>query len=564
MASISTSDGSSMPVKELLCDVFIIRHGPNMKHTLGRAIYKKLDVMGLKAFLNSDELEFGDQEVETAIKSAWLYIPVFSEDYFQSNRCLEELSFMRKRGTKIFPLFYHVNPEDLQSEKGVFADAFHQYKKNAGHTSEKLQEWKEAVYSVSHNIGPIVKSNEDEDVLLNDITDLVPKEGKKFASASTSDGSTTRVKEILYDVFINHRGPDVKSTLAIAIYKKLKDMGLKVFLDTEILRWGDHLPSVLEKATKSASLHIAIFSKNYARSQWCLRELSFMLQMGTRIIPIFYYVKPKDLRSAEGFYADAFKQYKMRGIYRLETLQEWKEALYKVSHIIGPIVNRKEDEDMLLKNIADCVAEEGKKLPFVVEEFASTYTSSSTSIGGSKMFVKKLHYDVFINYCGHGVKHTLGITIYKKLKDMGLNVFLDSEELRWGDQLPSVLEEVMKSASLHIVIFSESCAQSQCFLQEMSFIHEKGAMILPIFYQCEPAHVHHITRIYASAFDQHKEKGRYTSKKLQMWKNALKDVMNVSGCHCCIVNSKEDEDMLLKSTLNACKEFVNAKTNEEL
>ncbi|GLJ27313.1 hypothetical protein SUGI_0536060 [Cryptomeria japonica] len=120
---------------------------------------------------------------------------------------------------------------------------------------------------------------------------------------------------------------------------------------------------------KSASLHIAIFSKKYAESRWCLDELSFMFRTGTRIVPIFYYIDIGDVRYAKGVYAEAFDLHKKKGRYSSEKLKEWKNALFNVSHNIGYIVNSKEDEELLLKSITYCVVKEIRKLPFVIAEY---------------------------------------------------------------------------------------------------------------------------------------------------------------------------------------------------
>ncbi|XP_057847159.2 toll/interleukin-1 receptor-like protein [Cryptomeria japonica] len=125
-------------------------------------------------------------------------------------------------------------------------------------------------------------------------------------SASTSGRSTDR--KLPYDVFINHRGPDVKHTLAATLYKTLTGMGLRVFLDKEELELGDFPPAEIEEAMRSASLHIAILSQNYAQSPWCLAELSFILKTGIPIIPVFYHVEPADIRYATGVYAGAFSE----------------------------------------------------------------------------------------------------------------------------------------------------------------------------------------------------------------------------------------------------------------
>ncbi|KAH9289012.1 hypothetical protein KI387_033129 [Taxus chinensis] len=139
----------------------------------------------------------------------------------------------------------------------------------------------------------------------------------------------------LFDVFINHRGPDVKDTLALQLYNSIKKMGFLPFLDSQEIELGDSIPSTLKNAIYSASVHIAIFSKGYAQSAWCLAELVLMLQSGVKIIPVFYDVTPSDLRYIEnGVYTDAFARYKEKVRY-LNKLDEWKKALYSVSLISG-------------------------------------------------------------------------------------------------------------------------------------------------------------------------------------------------------------------------------------
>lgn len=169
--------------------------------------------------------------------------------------------------------------------------------------------------------------------------------GNAFSEIVKSETSSPhkRVPPEMCDVFINHRGIDVKNTIARAIYHTLHCMGLRVFLDVEELQLGDFLPTTIEDAMRGASLHIAIFSKNYAHSPWCLAELSFMLKTGTRIVPVFYRVEPCDLRwviNGKGIYSDAFSKHELKGRYSSEKLHEWKMALNAVSYIAGWEINK--------------------------------------------------------------------------------------------------------------------------------------------------------------------------------------------------------------------------------
>ncbi|KAH9289179.1 hypothetical protein KI387_033296 [Taxus chinensis] len=174
----------------------------------------------------------------------------------------------------------------------------------------------------------------------------------------------------IYDVFINHRGIDGNDGLANSIYSTLECTGLRAFLDKETLELGDFLPTVIQDAMRTASLHIAIFSKNYAQSPWCLAELSFMLKTGTKIIPIFYDVLPSDLRWAgegRGIYAEAFSQHENKRRYESDKLQEWKMALFHVSFHSGWEFNKiNNDRGMLLKSIVHSIVKMIKKVPLQV------------------------------------------------------------------------------------------------------------------------------------------------------------------------------------------------------
>ncbi|GLJ08372.1 hypothetical protein SUGI_0087450 [Cryptomeria japonica] len=175
-------------------------------------------------------------------------------------------------------------------------------------------------------------------------------------STSASATSSSTIKKPPCSVFINHRGPDVKETLAKAIYHALYVRGIAAFLDSEELDLGDKIPAALQKEMSSASLHVAIFSTGYADSPWCLAELSFMLTTGTPIIPVFYRVEPTDLRWVEkGKYADAFSKHQEKDRYSPEKIKEWKEALQEVSYYKGEIINTNDEEREKLKNVVNRV-----------------------------------------------------------------------------------------------------------------------------------------------------------------------------------------------------------------
>jgi len=152
-----------------------------------------------------------------------------------------------------------------------------------------------------------------------------------------------------YQIFINHRGVDVKKTFARALYLRLLQNGLKPFLDQDEMQPGYSIPSQINDAITTASVHVAILSPRYAESYWCLKELVLMLETKAPIIPVFYRVTPAEVRwtqGKDGNYAQALQQlakkktydpqaHKKKLRYDSSTIENWRNALARVADNSG-------------------------------------------------------------------------------------------------------------------------------------------------------------------------------------------------------------------------------------
>ncbi|GLJ34290.1 hypothetical protein SUGI_0689110 [Cryptomeria japonica] len=146
-----------------------------------------------------------------------------------------------------------------------------------------------------------------------------------------------------YHVFINHRGPDVKDTFASTIDFSLRDKGLNVFFDKTEFQSGQRLLPTITEAIRSSSVYIAIFSPRYAESPWCLEELRLMIECDRKIIPVFYHVRPQDLKrqqTGKGVYAKDLKELENKAdayeiTYDRRTVLQWREALKQACNISG-------------------------------------------------------------------------------------------------------------------------------------------------------------------------------------------------------------------------------------
>jgi hypothetical protein len=155
---------------------------------------------------------------------------------------------------------------------------------------------------------------------------------REAASAPSIDAAECKPHQ--YDVFINQRGPDVKKSFVAHLNAALRRDGYRPFLDAKSIGQGRHVFNSIDRALKGACVHVAIFSKRYAESKYCLNELCDMLNSNHVILPVFYGVNPEDLRWIDnGPFKDGFQKHVQRG--RREEIQKWKAALRKVADYRG-------------------------------------------------------------------------------------------------------------------------------------------------------------------------------------------------------------------------------------
>jgi hypothetical protein len=125
------------------------------------------------------------------------------------------------------------------------------------------------------------------------------KKDKKKKKKKTKMGDVNKVIEFdsqdlspealgRYDVFLNHRGPDVKRSFVSHLYNVLCEHGCNPFLDAKSLIKGNHALNSINEALHGVRMHLAVFSKGYAKSKYCLNELCDMMKSPEKVIPVFF------------------------------------------------------------------------------------------------------------------------------------------------------------------------------------------------------------------------------------------------------------------------------------
>ncbi|XP_039165577.1 toll/interleukin-1 receptor-like protein [Eucalyptus grandis] len=119
-----------------------------------------------------------------------------------------------------------------------------------------------------------------------------------------------------YEVFLNFKGLDTCLNFIDCLYHAMDEAGIRVFRDDEEIRKGEAIEGKLERAIKISTICISIFSKNYASSVWCLRELAYMMDCKAMILPIFFDVEPRDVKLKSEPYWTLYKSMKRNWVVR--------------------------------------------------------------------------------------------------------------------------------------------------------------------------------------------------------------------------------------------------------
>lgn len=143
-----------------------------------------------------------------------------------------------------------------------------------------------------------------------------------------------------HDVFLSFGGEKIRETFLSHLKSALDQAGIHTFLDSENLQRSEKIHAGLLKAIRGSRIFIAVFSKDYAYSTWCLDELVEILHCtktsrDRSFVPIFYDVKPTHVRHQTGVFGDAFDGHKEKFQADVERVQRWRETLTDAANYSG-------------------------------------------------------------------------------------------------------------------------------------------------------------------------------------------------------------------------------------
>ncbi|KAI9095379.1 hypothetical protein K1719_026413 [Acacia pycnantha] len=154
---------------------------------------------------------------------------------------------------------------------------------------------------------------------------------------------------------------------------------------------------------------------------------------------------------------------------------------------------------------------------------------------GSSGSAKRWKYHVFLSFRGADTRKSFTDHLYHALQRKGIIAFRDDEELERGHFIkPSLLQAIEESLYAIVVLSANYASSAWCLDELLKILHSKkqiGLLLFPIFYGVDPSDIRHQTGNFGKAFKKLEEKFTQDKMKVQRWRDALKEVANLSGWH---------------------------------
>ncbi|XP_022155221.1 TMV resistance protein N-like isoform X2 [Momordica charantia] len=143
-------------------------------------------------------------------------------------------------------------------------------------------------------------------------------------------------------------------------------------------------------------------------------------------------------------------------------------------------------------------------------------------------------YDVFLSFRSENTRKNFTDHLYHALRDAGINVFRDENEIPRGEHITTELEQAIQRSKIAIIVFSKGYADSRWCLEELVKIMEcrrtLNQLVLPVFYDVDPSDVRNQKGSFGEAFSRYQlHFGSENYNKILSWRMALTEAANLAG-----------------------------------
>ncbi|KAG8479401.1 hypothetical protein CXB51_029709 [Gossypium anomalum] len=158
---------------------------------------------------------------------------------------------------------------------------------------------------------------------------------------------------------------------------------------------------------------------------------------------------------------------------------------------------------------------------------------ASTSSSSAAM-IEATAYDVFVSFRGEDTRNGFVSHLYKDLCRKKIQVFIDDEGLRRGDEISGALLTAIEGSRVSVIVFSKNYASSRWCLDELVKIMDckklkQHYLVVPVFYGVDPSDVRKQKGNFGDAIAKHEENLKHDVEKVKSWRSALTSAANLSG-----------------------------------
>ncbi|XP_037493766.1 disease resistance protein RUN1 [Jatropha curcas] len=252
-SSPSSTSSQQIPSELNNYEVFINFRGKDIRDGFLSFLFESLKEKGINTF-KDENLKKGTEitpALKQTIQESCISIVIFSKNYADSPWCLDELVVINKcrekGGQMVLPVFYRVDPTDVQELRGPFTKALARLLQDHSDRSHNLGGWCHALKTISNDLGAFVSNEIKNDQMLvqrivNRVSEILSHMPSNASYHEKLVGIDSRVEEVisllrveevisLLDIDVNDRNWIIgiwgmagigKTTLAGIVFSQIK------------------------------------------------------------------------------------------------------------------------------------------------------------------------------------------------------------------------------------------------------------------------------------------------------------------------------------------------------